>query len=120
MPGRPRHRVGGVEKSKGRAITGERGCRACGGPMWGRGPAATSPASRSRGRRRMPGLCCDLGGFVGSKPGISFSVHKNHRREEEARNSSLRIKICDITWSLRDHLKEFHYGYIEAKGERKK
>jgi len=30
----------------------------------------------------MPGLCCDLGGYAGNKPGTTFLVHKNNRREE--------------------------------------
>jgi hypothetical protein len=88
----------------------------------GQRPCGNKPGISFSGRRRMPGLCCDLGGYAGNKPGTTFSVHKNHRREEVFTSTSFgancrkretrrcESKITDFTWSLSDHLKEFHYG----------
>ena len=69
---------------------GKRGCRACGGPMWGRGPAATSPASRSLERRRMPGLCCTLAGTLRNKPGTTSRCVRTNRRDEVFTSTSFR------------------------------
>ena len=52
----------------GAGSQGKKGCRACGGPMWGRGPAATSPASHSRGEEGCRACAVTLAGTLATSP----------------------------------------------------
>jgi hypothetical protein len=48
----------------------------------GQRPCGNKPGISFSGRRRMPGLRWNRGGYAGNKLGTTFLVQKNHRREE--------------------------------------